>query len=325
MRALVCDHGLRYEPDFADPMPGPREALIRLRLAGICNTDLELVRGYMNFQGVLGHEFVGDVVDAPDRAWVGKRVVGDINAACYECNTCRAGRHTHCPKRTTLGIYRRHGAFAEYLALPEANLYAVPDTVPDESAVFTEPLAAACEITAQVEIRPTDRILVLGDGKLGLLVAAALRLTGAELKLLGRHSSKLSIAASWGVHCHLLERGAPNSELASLGGADIVVECTGTPTGFAQARQLVRSRGTLVLKSTYHGDLNVNMSSLVVDEITLVGSRCGPFAPALRLLESGLIDPTPLVSGDFALSDGEAAFGRASVPGVLKVLLRPDQ
>jgi alcohol dehydrogenase len=294
-------------------------------LAGICNTDLELVRGYMSFQGVLGHEFVGDVLQAEDATWVGRRVVGDINAACRECETCRAGRHTHCPNRTTLGIFRRDGAFADYLLLPQANLYAVPHAVSDEEAVFAEPLAAACEVLEQVRLRPTDRILVLGDGKLGLLVAGVLRLAGAELTVVGRHSAKLAVAASWGIPIYLVDRGDSNSVLTSLGGADIVVECTGSPTGFAQARRLVRPRGTLVLKSTYHGDLGVDMSSLVVDEITVVGSRCGPFAPALRLLESGLIDPRPLISDMFSLSDGEMAFIRAAEPGVLKVLLRPDQ
>jgi alcohol dehydrogenase len=317
MRALVCDHGLRYDPAYPEPALPSGEALVRVRLAGICNTDVELVRGYMGFQGVLGHEFVGEVVQAPDPAWLGKRVVGDINAACYACETCRAGRHTHCPHRTTLGIFRRDGAFADFLRLPIPNLYPVPDVVTDEQAVFVEPLAAACEILEQVTIRPTDRVVVLGDGKLGLLVSAVLRLTGADLRLVGRHPDKLAIAAAWGV---AVQHGADD---LPAGLADVVVECTGSPTGFALARKLLRPRGTLVLKSTYHGDLPVDMSALVVDEITLVGSRCGPFAPALRLLESGLVDPTRLISGQYALAEGEAAFARAVEPGVLKVLLKP--
>jgi threonine dehydrogenase-like Zn-dependent dehydrogenase len=192
-------------------------------------------------------------------------------------------------------------------------------------AVFSEPLAAACEVLEQVRLRPSDRILVLGDGKLGLLVAGVLRLTGAELTLVGRHPAKLAVAASWGVPIRVADRGDPDSVLTSLGGADIVVECTGSATGFAEARRLVRPRGTLVLKSTYHGDLGVDMSSLVVDEITLIGSRCGPFAPALRLLENGLIDPTPLISEIFSLSEGETAFVRAAEPSILKVLLRTDE
>jgi threonine dehydrogenase-like Zn-dependent dehydrogenase len=332
MHALVCDRGLRYDPSFADPLRPAGEALVRVRLAGICNTDLELVRGYMGFRGVLGHEFVGEVVQADDPAWVGRRVVGDINAACGECETCRAGRHTHCPSRTTLGIFGRNGAFAGYLLLPQPNLYPVPGLVPDEMAVFAEPLAAACEILEQVYIRPRDRVLILGDGKLGLLVAAVLRFTGADLMVVGRHAAKLSIAQSWGIPVHLLEREASSGTPASpgtpptgIGQFDIVIECTGSPRGFGQARRTVRPRGTLVLKSTYHADLSVDMSGLVVDEITLVGSRCGPFAPALRMLECGLIDPTPLISGVFLLSEGEAAFDRATKPGVLKVLLRPDE
>ena len=208
MRALLCDNGLRYDPAYPDPEPPPGEALIRVRLAGICNTDLELVRGYLGFRGVLGHEFVGEVVQASDAAWLGQRVVGDINAACrsQQCEACTAGRYTHCPNRTTLGIAGRDGAFADYLILPQANLYAVPDNVSDEMAVFAEPLAAACEILEQIQIAPTDRVVVLGDGKLGLLVAAVLRLTGADLTLVGRNRSKLAIAEGWGVQVRLAGR-----------------------------------------------------------------------------------------------------------------------
>ena len=319
MRALLCDNGLRYDPTYPDPVPPPGEALIRVRLAGICNTDLELVRGYLGFRGVLGHEFVGEVVQASDPAWLGRRVVGDINAACrsQQCEACNAGRHTHCPNRTTLGIAGRDGAFADYLVLPLANLFSVPDHVPDESAVFTEPLAAACEILEQIKIAPTDRVVVLGDGKLGLLVAAVLRLTGAELTLVGRNRNKLAIAEGWGVPVRLADVTLPAQA------ADLVVECTGSPQGFESARRLLRPRGTLVLKSTYHGALSVDMSGLVVDEITLLGSRCGPFAPALRLLAAGLVDPRGLISETFALNQAAAAFAHAAAPGVLKVLLAP--
>ncbi|HEX9117150.1 MAG TPA: alcohol dehydrogenase catalytic domain-containing protein [Anaerolineae bacterium] len=328
MRALVCDNGLRLDRDYPVPEPPPGEALIRLRLAGICNTDVELVAGYMAYRGVLGHEFVGDVVacagQAGSGAWLGQRVVGDINAACYECETCRAGRHTHCPHRTTLGIAGRDGALADYFCLPVANLYRVPAAVTDEAAVFTEPLAAACEILEQVALRPTERVVVLGDGKLGLLVAAVLRLAGANLVLAGKHPEKLAIAAGWGVPVCTVEGGDLLAcEGLAPGRADVVVECTGSPAGFALARKLLRPRGTLVLKSTYHGDLTVNMSALVVDEITLVGSRCGPFAPALRLLERGLVDPQPLIAACYNLADGEAAFAHAGRPGTLKVLVRP--
>ncbi len=317
MRAALCDNGLRFDPAYPDPLPPPGEALIRVRLAGICNTDLELLRGYMAYRGVLGHEFVGEVVQASDAAWIGQRVVGDINAACYTCATCRAGRHTHCPHRTTLGIYRRDGALADYLLLPEANLFPVPDSVPDEAAVFVEPLAAACEILEQVHLRPTDRVVVLGDGKLGLLVAAVLRLSGCDLTLVGRHPEKLALASAWGVPGRLAHEALPDHA------ADVVVECTGSPEGFAQARQLLRPRGTLVLKSTYHGAQAVDMSSLVVDEITLVGSRCGPFAPAIRLLGAGLVDPRPLITAVYPLTEVEAAFEHAGRKGALKVLVSP--
>ena len=315
--ALVNDGGLRFQTDYPAPRRDQeRETLVRVRLTGICNTDLELLRGYLGFRGVLGHEFVGEVVEAADGGWVGRRVVGDIDAACYRCATCLAGRHTHCPNRTTLGIAGRDGSHADYLLLPQSNLFAVPDGVSDEAAVFVEPLAAACEILEQVKIVPSDRVAVLGDGKLGLLVAAVLRLTGADLLLVGRHPEKLAIAEAWGVRTGL----AGQTELA---GFDLVVECTGNESGFALARNLLRPRGTLVLKSTYQGDLKVDMSSLVVDEITLVGSRCGPFAPALRLLEAGLVDPSPLIAAEFPLADGVAAYECASRPGTLKVLLRP--
>ncbi len=289
---------------------------MRVRLAGICNTDLELVKGYMDFRGVLGHEFVGEVVSAPDAAWLGKRVVGDINAACYACDTCRAGRYTHCPNRTTLGIAGRDGALADYLLLPQANLYAVPDAVPDEMAVFTEPLAAACEILEQVKITPTERVIVLGDGKLGLLVAAVLRLTGADLTLVGRNPNKLALARGWGVVTRATDDPLPDHA------ADVVVECTGNMEGFARARALLRPRGVLVLKSTYHGVCNIDLSALVVDEITLVGSRCGPFAPALRLMAAGLLDPRPLITATYPLAQAEAALSRAGERGVLKVLLK---
>jgi threonine dehydrogenase-like Zn-dependent dehydrogenase len=319
MRALICDNGLRYDPSYPDPVPPPGEALIRVRLAGICNTDLQLVRGYLGFRGVLGHEFVGEVVQAADSRWLGQRVVGDINAACRrrECAACAADRHTHCPNRTTLGIAGRDGAFADYLVLPQANLFPVPDQVSDEVAIFTEPLAAACEILEQIKIAPTDRVYVLGDGKLGLLVAAVLRLTGVDFTLVGRHQDKLGVAEGWGVQVRLADESLPVHE------ADVVVECTGSPRGFESARRLLRPRGALVLKSTYHGALSVDMSGLVVDEITLVGSRCGPFAPALRLLASGLVDPRALISETFALGQAGPAFARAASPGVLKVLLAP--
>ena len=286
-----------------------------MRVGGICNTDLELLKGYMQFRGVPGHEFVGTVERAPGaEEWEGCRVVGEINAACGSCPTCRAGRPTHCPHRTTLGIAGRDGAFAEYLTLPTRNLYPVPDALSDEAAVFTEPLAAACEILQQVHVHPTDRAIVLGDGKLGLLCAQVLALTGCDLTILGHHQEKLDILARRGILTALA--GEPVEA-----GADLVVEATGRPEGYAAARRLVRPRGTIVLKSTYHDAIDANLTLAVVDEVTLVGSRCGPFRPALRLLERSLVDVTSLVQARYPLSEASTAFEHAAQPGVLKVLV----
>ncbi|NOZ28685.1 MAG: alcohol dehydrogenase catalytic domain-containing protein [Chloroflexi bacterium] len=316
MRALVFDgERLRYRTDYPRPELPPGEALVRVRMAGICGTDLEITRGYMGFRGVPGHEFVGVVEEAPDAAWVGRRVVGEINAACGECPTCRAGRPTHCPNRTTLGIDRRDGAFAEFLCLPLTNLHPVPDHVPDEAAVFTEPLAAALQILEQVHVRPTDRVAVLGAGRLGQLIARVLRLTGCELVVWGRHEGKLDRLRALGIE-------ARGDSVYPEAWADVVVEVTGSPTGFAAARRMVRPRGTLVLKSTYRGSLEADFTGLVVDEITLVGSRCGPFPPALRLLASGLVPVADLVEACYPLEEGEAAFEHAARPGVLKVLVQ---
>ncbi|HEY4688362.1 MAG TPA: alcohol dehydrogenase catalytic domain-containing protein [Anaerolineae bacterium] len=323
MRALVLDGTLRLEKDYPMPQVPPGEALIRVRQAGICNTDLELVKGYMSFKGVPGHEFVGIVEstsgestsgDVSYRDWVGRRVAGEINAACGKCEACRAGRPAHCPNRTTLGIDRRDGAFAEYLTLPVVNLHPLPDVVSDDQAVFVEPLAAACEITQHIHIRPTDRVVVVGDGKLGLLCAQVLQLTGCHLVALGRHADKLDILAQRGIR---VSTSADDVDR----GADVVVEATGMPEGFAVARQLVRPRGTIVLKSTYHGELTVNLTMVVVDEVSLIGSRCGPFEPAIRLLEQGLLDVESMIHARYSLDDGLAAFERAAARGTLKVLI----
>lgn len=315
MRALVLDNGLHVVDDYPTPEPPPGEALIRVGVAGICNTDLELVKGYMHFRGVPGHEFVGTVVRALGaEAWEGIRVVGDINAACGVCPTCRAGRPTHCPHRTTLGISGRDGAFAEYLTLPIRNLYAVPETLPDDVAVFTEPLAAACEILEQIHLRPTDRVIVLGDGKLGLLCAQVLALTGCDLTVVGHHPEKLEIVARLGIAT------VPDADKVKSG-ADVVVEATGRPSGYADARRLVRPRGTVLLKSTYHGSVEADLTMAVVDEVTLVGSRCGPFAPALRLLARGLVDVRSLVAAQYNFQNILAAFEHAAHPGTLKILV----
>jgi threonine dehydrogenase-like Zn-dependent dehydrogenase len=312
---MCFDGGLQYQSDAPGPNPAPGEALIRTRLAGICNTDLEIIRGYLGFKGVLGHEFVGEVARADDAPeLVGQRVVGEINAYCGECSTCRRGDPTHCPDRTTLGIDRRDGTMADYFTLPINLLYPVPTAIPDEWAVFTEPLAAACEIAEQVSIRPADRVVVLGDGKLGLLIAQVLSLTGCDLLTVGRHAEKLAILERRGIRTQIAHGSIPQ-------GADIVVEATGSSEGFAAARALVRPRGTLVLKSTFHEAVSLDLSMVVVDEVTIVGSRCGPFPAALRLMEERLVDVEPLIHDSLSLEDGVDAFERAAARGVLKVLL----
>jgi alcohol dehydrogenase len=314
MRALVLDaDGPRFTRRHPAP-DRPGEARVRLRLGGVCATDLELVKGYMGFQGVLGHEFVGEVADAPDRALVGRRVVGDINAACGACPTCRAGRPTHCPARTVLGIAGRDGAFADEFALPVENLHVVPDGVSDEAAVFVEPLAAACRIAEQVHVRPSHRVVVLGLGRLGQLCARVLALTGAAVTGVSRSAAKRALLPAG------LPAAAPD-DVDGLAGADMVVDCTGSPDGLALATRIVRPGGTLVMKTTVHDLGAVTPTAWVVDEVTLVGSRCGPFAPALRLLAAGLVDPTPLITARLPLEDGVAALALAARPGALKVLL----
>lgn len=306
---------LRLRDDLALPAPPPGEALVRVRLAGVCNTDLELVRGYYPYTGVPGHEFVGVVeqaVDAPE--WVSRRVVGEINAACGTCPACRAGRRSHCEKRTVLGIVARNGAFATHLSLPLANLHVVPDGLPDELAVFTEPTAAALELQQQVRVAPEDRVVVIGTGKLGQLVAQTLAATGCRLLAVGRSPRPLELLAARGIATATADGIEP-------GRADLAVECTGNPDGLELARRAVRPRGTIVLKSTYHGKAEVDLARIVVDEITLVGSRCGPFAPALELLAAGRVDPRPLVAARYPLEDAVAAFDHAARPGTLKVLV----
>jgi threonine dehydrogenase-like Zn-dependent dehydrogenase len=292
------------------------EALIRIRKAGICSTDLELVKGYYPYTGVIGHEFIGEVVEAEDASWIGQRVVGDINVVCGQCEQCLNGRPTHCEQRTVLGIANRDGTFAEYTTLPVANLHRVPDSVPDEMAVFTEPLAAALEIQDQIQVKPTDRVLLVGAGRLGQLIAQTLALTGCDLRVVARHARQQNLLRARGIRTTTEEEIQPWRW-------DIVVEATGSPDGFALARRAIRPRGTLVLKSTYKGDMSVNFSSIVVDEIQLVGSRCGPFAPALRLMETRQVDPTVLIAAEFKLGQALKAFEHAAETGVLKVLMEP--
>jgi len=318
MRGLWLEkQTLTYREDLPTPEPGPGEALIRLRLAGICATDLEMVRGYYPFTGVPGHEFVGEVVAAPDGPeWVGRRVVGEINITCGACRFCRMGMPTHCENRTVLGILGHDGVFAEYLTLPLANLHPVPDSVPDEMAVFTEPLAAALEIQQQVQVRPTDRVLVVGAGRLGVLIAWTLSLTGAEVSAVVRRERQRELLAPYGVRSLSADEVPPRS-------MDLVVEATGNPQGLALAKRALRPRGILVLKSTYAGETTLNLAPFVVDEVTVVGSRCGPFAPALRHLAAGRVDPRPLIEARYPLAQGPEAFAHAARPGVFKVLLEP--
>ncbi len=314
MKTLWLENNqLHLYTDVPIPEPQPGEALIRVLRAGICNTDLELLRGYYPYKGILGHEFVGVVEQGPAHL-LGQRVVGEINAACGDCRFCRQDQPTHCENRTVLGIVNRHGAFAEYLTLPIANLHCVPDNVPTDAATFTEPIAAALEIQQQVRVRETEKVLVVGDGKLGQLVAQTLALTGCDLLVVGRHAEKLANLSARGIPVGLADAVVDRA-------FDLSVECTGNPEGFAIARRALRPRGTLVLKSTYAGKLAIDASSLVVDEITLIGSRCGPFAPALELLRTQQVDVSPLIQARYPLSEGLAAFDHAQKRGVLKVLL----
>jgi threonine dehydrogenase-like Zn-dependent dehydrogenase len=332
VRALVFRNNvLTFEKNYPLPNLQTGEALIRVVMAGICNTDLEITRGYLAFQGVLGHEFVG-IVEAvhegpgasPPTYLIGKRVVGDINAACHrtDCVYCQQNMFTHCPSRTTLGIVNRDGAFAEYLTLPVANLHLVPDNVSNEEAVFVEPLAANFEILEQVHIKPTNRIVVLGDGKMGQLAAQVLALSGCEVTMIGKHEEKLALAAQRGIQTRLLEEVEGSPLIAPASRVDLVVECTGSAQGLELAMRLVRPRGTVLLKSTVSEKSLLHLAPIVIDEIRIQGSRCGPFAPAIRALSQRKVDVHPLMSAHYNLDDGLAAFEHAVRPGVLKVLVR---
>jgi threonine dehydrogenase-like Zn-dependent dehydrogenase len=320
VHALFFDgRQLRLDEHYPDPEPVSGEALVQVLLAGICATDLEVLAGYAGFTGVLGHEFVGRVLACDARPeLVGQRVVAEINIGCGACGPCRAGRREHCQQRRVLGIRDRDGIFADCVAVPAANLHPVSDHVTDQAAVFTEPLAAALRIQEQIELRPTDRVLVLGDGKLGQLVARSLADAGCELVVQGRSHDRRGMA--------LLRRAGIATAAAGEtppGWADVVVECTGSPAGFDQALDLLRPEGTLVLKSTYADPGAINLSRVVVDEIRVVGSRCGPFKPALAALASGRVDPLPLIDAVYPLTEGLAAMEHAARRGALKVLMQP--
>jgi alcohol dehydrogenase len=314
LRALTFDGTLRLRPNVSVPRPNDEEALVRVRIAGICNTDIEITRGYKGFEGILGHEFVGEVVESRTRTWVGKRVCGEINVSCGACIQCLAGLATHCARREVLGILQRDGAFAEYLVLPTRNLHEVPDELPDDVGVFVEPVAAAYEILQQVSIGANARVIVLGDGKLGLLCAQVVADTGAAVVLMGKHDEKLRLARSLGLETRRTMRSEINV-------ADVVVEASGSPTGLSTAIELVAPRGTIVLKSTTSSRIDADLSAIVVKEITLVGSRCGPFRQALAGLSDGSVQVLPLIAERYALSDAVYALERAQQPGMLKVLI----
>ncbi len=300
----------RPEPELPEGF-----ARIRLLIGGICNTDLELQRGYYGFKGTPGHEFVGEVVEAGNPMLIGKRVVGEINLYCGECAWCKRGLGRHCPTRTVLGIVKHPGAFREFLTLPERNLHIVPDSIPPEHAVFTEPLAAACEILDQVRIPKGAPVAVLGDGKLGLLIAQVLQAHGAAVHQFGHHEEKLRISAACGVTTEVARNKLP------IGEYDFVVDSTGSAKGLASAAAMTRPRGTVIMKSTVHGLVPIDTAPIIVNELTLVGSRCGRMEPALRLLKSGKINVAAMISETHPLADAPKAFERAATRGVLKVLL----
>ncbi|UCD36109.1 MAG: alcohol dehydrogenase catalytic domain-containing protein [Nitrospiraceae bacterium] len=315
MRALIFDGELRYVTDYPFPKSRDGEALIRVTCAGICNTDREIIKGYMDFRGVLGHEFAGVVEECGRGDMIGRPVVGEINIGCGTCSFCRSGMRRHCPARSVLGIAGRDGVFAEYTALPLVNLHVIPDTVSPIDAVFVEPVAAAYEIMEQVSITPMTRVCVLGDGKLGLLAAQAIARTGCHITASGRHREKLSILEDAGIDTRI------NPEFRERE-FDVVVDCTGSPDGIRTALQAVKPAGTIVLKTTVASPCQIDLNQIVIDEISLIGSRCGPFDTAIRALEAGEINTERLVSGVYPLEDGLMAFDHAARKDALKVILK---
>jgi alcohol dehydrogenase len=317
MKALYFDETLSVR-ETDRPQRGPGEALIEVLLAGICGTDRQILKGYSGFRGILGHEFVGQVVECDEAGWIGRRVVGEINVTCRTCGWCRRGLGRHCPRRTVMGIINRPGAFADFVALPTVNLHQVPAEVPNEAAVFTEPLAAACEILEQMLIPSRMRVAVLGDGRLGLLVAQVLRHAQAEVTVIGRHNNKLGLASGWGMNVvHAESHPFPARSFT------VVVEATGSPQGLEQALRIVEPRGTVVMKSTFHEPARFDTAKLVVDEITLLGSRCGNFQQALGLLRGGHVRVQEMISKTFPLLAGLEAFEYMNRTSCCKVLLAP--
>lgn len=313
MQACVfTPNGLRFDPDYPVPHLREGEVPVRVITAGLCETDLQLIRGYMGFQGVLGHEFVGIAEDGP---FQGKRVVGEINCACLKCDWCKTGLANHCSHRSVIGILDHDGAFAETVNLPQANLHLVPDNLSDDEAVFTEPLAAAFQIPLQLDLSQYGSAIVLGDGRLGNLCAQVIALSGSKVTVIGKHEEKLRVLEELGIATALL------SNVVLERTADLVVDCTGSPTGLSTACQLVRPRGTIVLKTTVAGDMGPTLAPVVIDEITLIGSRCGPFDTALKALETNSIHVNPLISMRFPLAEIEKAVVAARTAPNLKILL----
>ena len=320
MKAVVFDKELKLVSDYAKPVPKKGEALIRITLAGICNTDFEITKGYMGYVGILGHEAVGIVEEINDenKSLLGKRVVAEISYGCKDpnCSYCAEKLYRHCPNRHTLGIWRKDGCFAEYMTMPLEVLFEVPDNVTDEQAVFVEPLAAACEITEQLHIKPFEKVVVLGDGKLGLITALTLNAQNIDVILVGKHPNKLDIAKAQGVETYLLNDFPIEKKY------DVVVEATGSISGFETALALTKPRGVLVLKSTVAASKEFNLAPIVIDEITVLGSRCGQFGPALRLLKNNRIDFSPLISAVYNADEAIEAFEKNKEKDVLKVLLK---
>ena len=323
MKAITFDKELKLDNNYPKPIPKEGEALIKVTLAGICNTDYEITKGYMGYVGILGHEFVGVVeevnsTDEKDKLWLGKRVVAEISWGCDkpDCEWCAQKNYRHCPNRHTIGIWKKDGCMAEYLTLPTKILFEVPDNVTDEQAVFVEPLAAACEITEQLHIEPTSKVIVLGDGKLGLTTALTLNALNLGVLLVGKHQNKLDIAKAQGVETKLL------SDFNIEKKYDIVVEATGTASGFETSMALTKPRGVLVLKSTVASGKELNLAPIVIDEITVLGSRCGQFAPALRLLKNKRIDFTPFISKIYSIDNAIEAFEANKAKDSLKILIK---
>jgi len=320
MKALVFDKELKLVNDYEKPIPKKNEALVKVTLAGICNTDYEITKGYMGYVGILGHEAVGIVedVNSDDKSLIGKRVVPEISYGCEdpECEWCAKKNYRHCPNRHTLGIWQKDGVFAQYFTMPTKVLFEVPENVPDTQAVFVEPLAAALEINEQLHIKPMDKVVVLGDGKLGLITALALNSQNIDVTLVGKHQNKLDIAKEQGVNTALLQDFTIEKKY------DIVVEATGSVSGFETSLALTKPRGVLVLKSTVATGKELNLAPIVIDEITVLGSRCGQFPPALRLLQSGKVDFSKLISGIYDVDKALEAFERNKEKDTLKVLLK---